>query len=68
MQTAKSNKELLHARYVYLDWNVIKYMKDSRTDKGQLDIDFKNLVFMSQNIFMIVQKNIELKLIELILK
>lgn len=45
MQTAKSNEELLHARYVYLDWNVIKYMKDSRPDKGQLDIDFKNLVF-----------------------
>ena len=36
---------LLDARYIYLDWNVIKYMKEPRLNKGELDEEFKNTVF-----------------------
>lgn len=35
--------KLLQEKYVYLDWNVFKYMKEPRD--GELDNDFKNLVF-----------------------
>ena len=38
------DKTLLNARYIYLDWNVIKYMKEPRLDKGGLDKEFKNTV------------------------
>lgn len=37
------NEELLRSKYVYLDWNVFKYMKEPR--EGNLDNDFRNLVF-----------------------
>lgn len=36
---------ILHAKYIYLDWNVIKYMKEPRSSKGDLDERFKSTVF-----------------------
>ena len=41
----KTNNVLLRSRYIYLDWNVFKYMKEPRIDKGELDEQFKSLVF-----------------------
>lgn len=39
------DKTLLNERYIYLDWNVIKYMKEPRLNKDVLDDEFKNSVF-----------------------
>lgn len=39
------NPSILNAKYIYLDWNVIKYMKESRLDKGNLDDRFKDMIF-----------------------
>lgn len=39
------NPNILNAKYIYLDWNVIKYMKESRLDKGDLDNRFKDMIF-----------------------
>lgn len=39
-----TNDVLLRSKYVYLDWNVFKYMKEPRVDKGELDKQFKNLI------------------------
>jgi hypothetical protein len=36
-------------KYIYLDWNVFKYMKEPRTDKGEIDKQFKELVFKLKN-------------------
>lgn len=40
----KSNETLINAKYVYLDWNVFKYMKEPRKDKKELDLQFKETV------------------------
>ncbi|WP_322907766.1 hypothetical protein [Paenibacillus campi] len=34
-----------NAKYIYLDWNVIKYMKEPRLDKNDVDIAFKQTIF-----------------------
>lgn len=39
------DQSLFNARYIYLDWNVIKYMKEPRLKKGGLDEEFRNMVF-----------------------
>ncbi|CAG7839633.1 hypothetical protein IRP62_07085 [Clostridium botulinum] len=39
------NPSILNAKYIYLDWNVIKYMKEPRLDKGDLDNRFKDMIF-----------------------
>ncbi len=39
------DETLLNAKYIYLDWNVIKYMKEPRLNKGELDKEFKDTVF-----------------------
>lgn len=36
-------------KYIYLDWNIFKYMKEPRTDKGEMDKQFKELVFKLKN-------------------
>ena len=41
----KTNETLLCSKYIYLDWNVFKYMKEPRTGKEDADKQFKNLVF-----------------------
>lgn len=40
-----TSNELLRSKYVYLDWNVFKYVKEPRDEKEGLDNQFKNLVF-----------------------
>lgn len=45
------NPSILNAKYIYLDWNVIKYMKEPRLDKGNLDniiIDGNNCLYASK--------------------
>ena len=41
----QKDETLLNAKYIYLDWNVIKYMKEPRLNKGELDKEFKDTVF-----------------------
>lgn len=41
----KTNDVLLNSKYIYLDWNVFKYMKEPRDEKKELDNQFKMLVF-----------------------
>lgn len=36
---------LSEAKYIYLDWNVIKYMKEPRLEKKEIDEKFKDIVF-----------------------
>ena len=33
-------KDHIHDKYIYLDWNVFKYMKNNREDKLGLDKEF----------------------------
>lgn len=40
----KSNETLINAKYVYLDWNGFKYMKEPRKDKKELDLQFQETV------------------------
>lgn len=40
-----TNDTLINSKYVYLDWNVFKYMKEPRAEKGELDEQFKTLIF-----------------------
>ncbi|PYG84292.1 hypothetical protein LY28_03687 [Ruminiclostridium sufflavum DSM 19573] len=39
------NHSILNNKYIYLDWNVIKYMKEPRPDKKNIDEEFKRIVF-----------------------
>lgn len=32
-------------KYIYLDWNVIKYMKEPRNGKEEIDLQFKKTIF-----------------------
>jgi len=34
------NTEHIYDKYIYLDWNVFKYMKNNREDKMDLDKEF----------------------------
>ncbi|SHH77257.1 hypothetical protein [Clostridium magnum] len=40
----QTDEVLLKSKYIYLDWNVIKYMKNPRLDKGDLDKQFNNII------------------------
>ena len=35
-------------KYIYLDWNVFKYIKEPRKDKEELDKDFKEIVIRTR--------------------
>lgn len=43
--SSKIDDTLLCSKYIYLDWNIFKYMKEHRNEKEELDTQFKNLVF-----------------------
>ena len=38
------NNSWQNKKYIYLDWNVFKYMSSPRSDKGNIDIDMLNMV------------------------
>lgn len=44
MQVA-GNKIIFNPKYIYLDWNVIKYMKEPRPAKLELDNNFRDVIF-----------------------
>lgn len=41
---AKLNPNEVHDSYIYLDWNVFKYMKDNRSQYKELDREFSHLI------------------------
>lgn len=43
---AKVEIEHVHDKYIYLDWNVFKYMKNPRMDKNEVDKEFYQAVCM----------------------
>ena len=43
---AKVEIKHVHDKYIYLDWNVFKYMKNPRMDKNEVDKEFYQAVCM----------------------